>query len=150
MGVFGLLSFDENVEKKSLLYCAPPLWLPPFSTNICDRIFLKYFTCLVRSVKLGDRNRVSHVWKLTEVFGRLPFVEDSEQPIVLVGPEGEKVHDQGDAQWVARWVQIQNDFAELESCAVAGARAHVGHVTVECKVKGPKIGNYACRDSANI
>ena len=51
-----------------------------------------------------------------------------EQPVVLVGSQGEKVEDENDAERICFWVEVQNHFAQLQRRPVAGPGTHVSHV----------------------
>ena len=89
-----------------------------------------------RGVELCDGEAVGPVGELAEVLPGLVLRGVADQPVVLVGAEGEVVDHEEHADGVGVGGEAEDDPAELEGGAVAGARGDVGEVAEERDEQG--------------
>ena len=91
---------------------------------------------LVRYVEVGHGDAVGPVGQLGQVPLLLPLREEFGEPVVLLGADGIEVDHEEDSDGVVVGVQAEDQLAELEGCAVAGAGTHKVQVPEESDEKG--------------
>ena len=52
------------------------------------------------------------------------------QPLIASGSEGVEVQGENHGEWVSAGVQVQQNFADFQSCSVAGSGANVVQMPV--------------------
>ena len=100
--------------------------------------------CVPGGVELGDGEAVRPVGQLAEVLAGLVLGGVADEPVVLVGAEGKVVDHEEHAHGVGVGGEAEDDLAELEGGAVAGARGDVGEVAEERDEEGSNDGKNIC------